>query len=624
MHASRTRLRPLLVSPWLSSPLPRLATPLSSSFSSSARSDSDDRSSSRWTGDAVYFGPPHFRREDWGTRKPRRTEEEKRALIRKSIENNKPPTEEELQERHQRRVARAERLERMDLTMQLRETKTYMGGFTQPRHLKFLQALDPNPKKLKDSYDVRIGPDRIRPDAEAYTPHTVYLAVTRYPIRWGHGRATRREVVSGFCREVDLPERFKNLNWGEWKEEHINEVKEEWGQPKVKYTIPAGYHCHRDSKEYLELAVFPGSPEERSLKNQNVYKTLTCVRNDRKRTEALLAENPDAELAPGTSFEELEAYEKELLERIIPPSEEEFVRPEPPYTDPPLVVPFLTVTLPTRPLAATVARLCKGFERGLPFMASIPNEDRRDGPALFRRLLRLRANRLQELITMLVDRLNGGTGGLLHLRLSADDRGRGYEGEYLDEGVKPPNARGWAEYSFLDVNSPVWEGINQETFLASWADMPEATRGPDRKETTEWATPHPHAEAIAKHNELKMPENPGRDIIMEKERSRANWLLSEKKQEESFMNQLTRGGGFDENLAGTHRFVPRDQPDAVFPSSPPADFPRAPAPHLARDPDRDTDSASSSRPFQRDGERPLDRTPFPPRPQRFDRDRAYQ
>ena len=79
-----------------------------------------------------------------------------------------------------------------------------MGGFTQPQHLAFLNTRDPT-RKAKDSYDVRIGQNRVRPDSEAYEPHVVYLAVTRYPVKWpGHGRAVRRETFSGFCKESEL------------------------------------------------------------------------------------------------------------------------------------------------------------------------------------------------------------------------------------------------------------------------------------------------------------------------------------------------------------------------------------------------------------------------------------
>lgn len=123
-----------------------------------------------------------------------------------------------------------------------------MGGFTQPRHLAFLNTLDPT-RKPKDSYAVRVGASRVRPDAEAYEPHIVYLAVTRYPVRWGHGRATRRECFSGFCKESELAERFRLLNG--WR------------------VSGSGYYVGDSaSNEYLEQAVWPGSPQARSLANK--------------------------------------------------------------------------------------------------------------------------------------------------------------------------------------------------------------------------------------------------------------------------------------------------------------------------------------------------------------------
>ncbi|GAA5955377.1 hypothetical protein JCM8115_001932 [Rhodotorula mucilaginosa] len=432
--------------------------------------------------------PPHWTHRDGSA--PKKASKKQPRVIQH------PPLSEETLKRHaEERVRRAERLERKDLTAQLTPVKTYMGGFTQPRHFEYLTVMDPTRKK-KDSYEVRLGPDRVRPQAEAYTPHTVYLAITRYPVRWGHGRATRRECFSGFCSEAELEQRFNALNYGTWKEDETKLVKLKHGQPKQPVLTPAHWHCLPESKEYLDLAVLPGSPEERSLLNRPASHLLRGLEKERTRLQKSLAEDPASVSTTGRTLEELEAVIAEHRQRLLPPVVD-YVRPEPPYTDPPLVVPFLTVTLPTRPLAATVARLCNGHPRGLPFIASIPNEDRRDGPALFRRLLRMRADRIRELVDQLVYRLEGNVGGLMSLRLSPEDKGRGLEGEGLDKKLEAP-PRGWAEYSFLDEASPCWEGIAREQYLASWEDMPEQVKpGPRRDEKGAWTTPHPLVAAPA-------------------------------------------------------------------------------------------------------------------------------
>ncbi|GAA6064209.1 hypothetical protein JCM10212_001622 [Sporobolomyces blumeae] len=383
--------------------------------------------------------------------------------------NHKPynVTPEELEKRERMRIARAERLERKDLTAQMTETKTYMGGFTQPRHLHFLNTLDPT-RKAKDAYDVRVGENRVRPSAEAYEPHTVYLAVTRYPVRWGHGRATRRECFSGFCKESELPDRFKALNYGTWKEEETRLVKLHHGRPKEPVVTPAHWHCLDESKEYLDLAVFPGSPEERSMLNKPVSHRLRAVSKEVAREEEAVKKAKAAgQAVDHSALDQAKETFKATRRELLPPVAQDWARPEPPYLEPPLVVPLLTVTLPTRPLASTLARLCNSHPRGLPFISSIPDADRKDGPSTFRRLLRMRANRIHELTKELVHKLQGYGGGLMSVRMSPEDRGRGIEGEGLGDEIKMPE-RGWAEFSLLDEASSIWNGIERDMYLSSW------------------------------------------------------------------------------------------------------------------------------------------------------------
>ncbi|POY71187.1 hypothetical protein BMF94_5497 [Rhodotorula taiwanensis] len=429
--------------------------------------------------------PPHWadRKDGKGAEPPKKRKKQPRVI------QHPPPSEADLQRYAEMRVRRAERLERKDLTSQLTPVKTYMGGFTQPRHFEYLTVMDPT-RKAKDSYDVRIGPDRVRPDAEAYTPHTVFLAVTRYPVRWGHGRATRRECFSSFCSESELEQRFKELNYGTWKEDETKLVKLRHGHPKEPVLTPAHWHCRDESKEYLDLAVLPGSPEERSLLNRPASHLIRALESEKKRLLKAQTEDATATSISGRTIDEIDELIAEHKSRLLPPVVD-YVRPGPPYTEPPLAVPFLTVTLPTRPLAATVARLCNGHPRGLPFIASIPNEDRKDGPALFRRLLRMRTDRIRELVDQLVYRLEGNIGGMMSVRLSPEDKGRGLDGEGLDKKLEAP-PRGWAEYSFLDEHSSCWDGLAREQYLSSWEGMPAQVKpGPPRTEKAAWSSPHP-------------------------------------------------------------------------------------------------------------------------------------
>ncbi|GAA5837214.1 hypothetical protein JCM9279_005619 [Rhodotorula babjevae] len=512
MLRSAPTLRSLLSGPPVASTSRAALANPRRSFASRPQASWDDEADTRRPVARTRDGQiiPHYERGDrdrpsWSA--PRRTADDgyqpKPRRPKQPRDNVHPPPSPEDLERYRRmRVQRAERLERKDLTAQLTETKTYMGGFTQPRHLQYLTTLDPT-RKAKDSRDVRVGPNRIRPAAEAYEPHTVYLAVTRYPIRWGHGRQTRRECFSGVCRESELEDRFRALNYGTWKEEKTELVKLRHGQPKQPVVTPAHWSCLRDSKEYLDLAVMPGSPEERSLLNRPASKLLSALIKERARTlrdAKLEADAPstsapaDAVSAQGRTLAELDALIDSTSARLLPPVTD-YTRPPPPYTSPPLVVPLLTVTLPTRPLAATLSRLCNSHARGLSFMASIPNEDRKDGPALFRRLLRMRANRVQQVARELILKLEGYGGGLMGLRMGPEDRGRGIEGEGLGESTSAP-ARGWAEVSWLDEQSACWEGIARDEYVSSWDDVEGAKAGPRRLDNARWATPHPLVPAV--------------------------------------------------------------------------------------------------------------------------------
>lgn len=330
-----------------------------------------------------------------------------------------------------------------------------MGGFTQPKHLRFLNPLDPT-RKGKDSHSTRVSSDRVRPSAEAYEPHSVFLAVTRHPVRWGHGRATRREVFSGFCKTADLADHFRRLNYGVWLD-----AREASGSGKNAVAARAeGWTAPQESKEYCELAVWPGSAEERSLLNRPFYQARKIW---------------DKEAAAARSVGEEEPPKPEV--EFVPPVSPDWTKPSPPYTSPPIILPLLTVTLPTRPLASTLARLCNAHERGLPFIASIPNPDRKDGPAMFRRLLRMRSDRLRTLTGDMIERLDGMKGGFFGLRMKAEDVGRGMgEGEGL--GVRTrEKGESWAEVSWLDEASEGWGKIQKDVFLADWKGVEQIRVG---------------------------------------------------------------------------------------------------------------------------------------------------
>ncbi|KAG2155346.1 uncharacterized protein EDB93DRAFT_1130268 [Suillus bovinus] len=104
-----------------------------------------------------------------------------------------------------RRIEKAERDERMDITMALTPVKTYMGGFTRPRDLRALYWSKDGPYDAqKRSYEA--------PSPAAYTPHTVYLLEARHLTKHGIGRADSLEHIVGVCRECDFPDVLAKYN----------------------------------------------------------------------------------------------------------------------------------------------------------------------------------------------------------------------------------------------------------------------------------------------------------------------------------------------------------------------------------------------------------------------------
>ncbi|KAJ7730860.1 hypothetical protein DFH07DRAFT_158656 [Mycena maculata] len=104
-----------------------------------------------------------------------------------------------------RRILKAERDERIDITRALTPSKQYMAGFTRPRDLRTSNWF-PGGAYIAQSKKYE------SPLEEAYEPHTVFLLESRYHIRFGVGRVEAPHYVYGVCREQDLPAVLKQYN----------------------------------------------------------------------------------------------------------------------------------------------------------------------------------------------------------------------------------------------------------------------------------------------------------------------------------------------------------------------------------------------------------------------------
>ncbi|KAJ7186756.1 hypothetical protein C8R46DRAFT_279267 [Mycena filopes] len=104
-----------------------------------------------------------------------------------------------------RRTAKAERDERIDLTLLMTPPKQYMAGFTRPKDLRNSNWFPGGAYILREkSY--------LAPSTDAYQPHTAFILESRYNILYGVGRVETPEYIYGVCREQDLPAVLRDYN----------------------------------------------------------------------------------------------------------------------------------------------------------------------------------------------------------------------------------------------------------------------------------------------------------------------------------------------------------------------------------------------------------------------------
>jgi len=95
--------------------------------------------------------------------------------------------------------------------------------------------------------------------------------------------------------------------------------------------------------------------------------------------------------------------------------------------------PLLAVTVPSRPMADTVLRLAKALPRGLAYYASFAPEDRKCVLSYSGRMRTLRISRIRQLTLQTAVRLLGYYGGFIGMRYDHKQRGRGINGELLED-----------------------------------------------------------------------------------------------------------------------------------------------------------------------------------------------
>jgi hypothetical protein len=101
--------------------------------------------------------------------------------------------------------------------------------------------------------------------------------------------------------------------------------------------------------------------------------------------------------------------------------------------------PLLSITLSTRPLALSLARLSRSRPRGLPFFATISNDDRKTHASYSARTRSMRIDRMENLTVQIAQLLAGARGGFVGIRFSTKERGRGIRGEGLEAPLPKEN-----------------------------------------------------------------------------------------------------------------------------------------------------------------------------------------
>ncbi|KAF8885211.1 hypothetical protein BD779DRAFT_1534654 [Infundibulicybe gibba] len=306
-----------------------------------------------------------------------------------------------------RRIAKAERDERIDITLALTPSKTYMGGFTRPRDIRVSNW-------FQGGRYVSIGKKYEPPPDKAYESHTVFLLESRYNVKFGPGRVDALEHILEVCREGDFQAvlaRYNSLKAPPDALQAMDNARWPWGaQRNTKRVVwwdkgEDPMSIARESRSDYLLS--PSSLHPPLDNTQNIFEALYNIS----------IRNPSpAPASPPTPAEIRSQYLHTL-------------------TTTPFWRPLLTLTVSTRPLALSLLRLSRSLPRGLPFYAAMSPHDRKSHLSYSTRMRCLRLARMQTLVRDLAQLLAGERGGLPGIRFAASDMGRGVHGEGLEAQI---------------------------------------------------------------------------------------------------------------------------------------------------------------------------------------------
>ncbi|KAF8582425.1 hypothetical protein K439DRAFT_1635360 [Ramaria rubella] len=398
------------------------------------------------------------------------------------------PTAEEQVRIIKRRVQKAERDERIDITLAITPPKTYMGGFTRPRDLRATNWFPGGPYLLK-------GKQYESPHESAYEPHTVFLLESRYKVRHGIGRVDSKDHVVGVCRASDfvkLIEKYNSVRCPFEARESMDNACWPWLPKSGKVLKPTRwwgpdenledfmkelYEDPNYSSEDVQKVASEAEEEieeEEPTGNQKKWPAFIPLQNLTDQRAAKSKEESTTELHTPAKSEESSPLQTGAassstastgmdsprqapphLSRQIPSAADIRTMYEPMLSTEPFWRPVLAIIFSTRPLALSHSRLSKGLERGLPFYASISNDDRKCLFSFTNRIISLRLARMRKLAIDIVARLAGHKGGFVGIRFATHERGRGISGEGMADPIRP-------EKRIVQVQVGNWYGVAQQ------------------------------------------------------------------------------------------------------------------------------------------------------------------
>lgn len=292
-----------------------------------------------------------------------------------------------------------------------------MGGFTRPRDLRASNWFPGGPYVLK-------GKGYESPSEEAYKPHTVFLLETRHKVRHNTGIVDAKDHVVGICRTVDWPRLIEFYNSPRCPLKHKESLDNAcwpWLPRSGKVIRPVVWWGHDEKLEDIMKEIYEDpdyvSPYHQLLKKE-ARKEVEEVDPPQRQTKKPKTDATNVRISN-------KIYDKDEIRQLYYP----LIKNEPFWR------PLLAVTFSTRPLALTLSRLSKALPRGLPFYASMTNDDRKCLYSFTHRMTSLRLDRIRSLVLNICSRLSGEKGGFVGIRFSTDTRGRGIDGEGLADPI---------------------------------------------------------------------------------------------------------------------------------------------------------------------------------------------